>query len=103
MLGYPGVMIGTVPQPAGSFVVVVARSVAVLSGARVRRPSGMVMQRPSRRSRKRRDADYDESGLSVGTPDDHAAGAEAVAVAMKRALERMGPSRTARTLLKLNQ
>jgi molybdopterin-dependent oxidoreductase alpha subunit len=63
----------------------------------------MVMQRPSRRSRKRRDADYDESGLTVGTPDDHAAGAEAVAVAMKRALERMGPSRTARTLLKLNQ
>ena len=39
----------------------------------------------------------------MGAPEDHAAGPTAVAVSMKRALERMGPTRTARTLLALNQ
>ncbi|MCX5045798.1 FdhF/YdeP family oxidoreductase [Aldersonia sp. NBC_00410] len=47
--------------------------------------------------------DYEESDLTVGSPKDHAAGATAVAVSMKRALERMGPRRTAKTLLTLNQ
>jgi formate dehydrogenase major subunit len=45
----------------------------------------------------------DESGLRVGTPSDHAAGLKAVTVAMGRALGEMGPSRTTKTLLKLNQ
>ncbi len=52
---------------------------------------------------KRRRDDYDESGLTVEGAEDHAAGVTAVAVSMKRALERMGPTRSARTLLKLNQ
>ncbi|QJY49325.1 FdhF/YdeP family oxidoreductase [Pseudonocardia broussonetiae] len=52
---------------------------------------------------ERRTTDYDESDLRVGEPEDWAAGATGVAVSMKRSLERMGPSRTARTLLKLNQ
>jgi formate dehydrogenase major subunit len=39
----------------------------------------------------------------VESQEDHAAGPTAVAVSMKRALERMGPTRTAQTLLKLNQ
>ena len=47
--------------------------------------------------------DLDERELHVGEPEDHAAGPTAVAVAMKRAVEQMGPVRTARTLLKLNQ
>lgn len=47
--------------------------------------------------------DYSEADLEVRSPEDHAVGATAVAVSMKRSLERMGPSRTARTLLKLNQ
>ncbi len=47
--------------------------------------------------------DIDESRLEVHGPKDEAAGATAVAVAMKRAVEEMGPVRTARTLLKLNQ
>jgi formate dehydrogenase major subunit len=45
----------------------------------------------------------DESGLSVEQPHDHAAGVTAVTVAMQRALKEMGPVRTARTLLRLNQ
>lgn len=45
----------------------------------------------------------DEPALTVRRPDDHAAGATAVAVSMKRALEQMGPTRTARTLGRLNQ
>ena len=52
---------------------------------------------------RRQTNDYDESQLRVGEPEDHAAGLTAVAVSMKRALERMGPVRTARTLLELNQ
>ncbi len=45
----------------------------------------------------------DESGLRVGPPEDHAAGLTAVGVAMTRAVTRMGPVRTGRTLLRLNQ
>ncbi len=52
---------------------------------------------------KRQTVDYDESDLTVEPREDHAAGPTAVAVSMKRSLERMGPKRTAQTLLKLNQ
>ena len=45
----------------------------------------------------------DETDLAVEQPHDHAAGLTAVTVAMKRALSQMGPTRTARTLLALNQ
>jgi molybdopterin-dependent oxidoreductase alpha subunit len=45
----------------------------------------------------------DESGLKVRAPHGHAAGVKAVRVAMGRALAQMGPSRTARTLLRVNQ
>ena len=44
-----------------------------------------------------------ESPLKVSEPDEHAAGVTAVAVTLKRSVERMGPRRAARTLLKLNQ
>ena len=47
--------------------------------------------------------DFSESDLRVGTPQHSAAGLKAVAVSMQRSLERMGPKRTAQTLLKLNQ
>jgi formate dehydrogenase major subunit len=47
--------------------------------------------------------DYTEADLEVESPKDHAAGATAVAVSMKRALGHMGAKRTAQTLLKLNQ
>ena len=52
---------------------------------------------------RREGVDFDESQMQVRGQQDHAAGPTAVAVSMKRSLERMGPSRTARTLLKLNQ
>jgi len=45
----------------------------------------------------------DEEELTVTEPEDHAAGVKAVAVSMRRSLQHMGPARTARTLLKLNQ
>ena len=45
----------------------------------------------------------DETDLEVEGPHDHAAGLTAVKVAMQRSLSQMGPSRTARTLLRLNQ
>src|SRR3954451_3889329 len=45
----------------------------------------------------------EEDELVVSEPNDHAAGVKAVAVSMGRALHHMGPARTARTLLKLNQ
>jgi molybdopterin-dependent oxidoreductase alpha subunit len=45
----------------------------------------------------------DESSLTVDHPHDHAAGLTAVKVAMERALQEMGPVRTTRTLLRLNQ
>ena len=53
--------------------------------------------------RRRRTTDVDEMQLRVGAPEDHAAGLKAVTVSAKRSLERMGPARTARTWLKLNQ
>ena len=43
------------------------------------------------------------SRLRVSEPDEHAAGVTGIAVALKRSVERMGPRRSARTLLKLNQ
>ena len=55
------------------------------------------------KGKKRQRTDYDESGLQVHPPEDHAAGPTAVAVSMKRSLERMGTARTVRTLLRLNQ
>ena len=45
----------------------------------------------------------DESRLTVRPPRDHAAGVEAVAVALGRAVGQMGPGRTARALGRLNQ
>ncbi|MCW0214524.1 MAG: molybdopterin-dependent oxidoreductase, partial [Pseudonocardia sp.] len=53
--------------------------------------------------KKRQTVDPGEAGLEIRPQEDHAAGPTAVAVSMKRALERMGPVRTARTLLALNQ
>ena len=47
--------------------------------------------------------DQVEPGLKVGPPVDHAAGVRAVAISMKQAVEQMGPTRTAKTLLRLNQ
>jgi molybdopterin-dependent oxidoreductase alpha subunit len=52
---------------------------------------------------KRQRNDYDEADLTVSAPEDHAAGPTAVAVSLKRSLQHMGPVRTARTLLQLNQ
>ncbi len=54
-------------------------------------------------SRKPPVKDIDESELEVGGSAHAAAGVTAVAVSMKRGIEQMGVSRTARTLLKLNQ
>ncbi len=45
----------------------------------------------------------DESDLRVEAPHDHAAGVKAVKVALQRAVGEMGPVRTARSLLRLNQ
>ncbi|MGW0174745.1 FdhF/YdeP family oxidoreductase [Rhodococcus sp. NPDC003322] len=47
--------------------------------------------------------DIDESQLVVTHPKDHAAGVEAVAVSLQRAVEQMGTVRTAQTLTRLNQ
>jgi molybdopterin-dependent oxidoreductase alpha subunit len=58
------------------------------------------MNRMSRRPPRR---DIDESNLDVSGSAHAAAGATAVAVSMKRAVEQMGVVRAARTLLKLNQ
>ena len=49
------------------------------------------------------DQDIDEDDLEVHHRKQAAAGVPAVLVSMKRSLEQMGPSRTARTLLRLNQ
>src|SRR6476620_3695195 len=49
------------------------------------------------------EGDYSEADLVVKGQEDHAAGPTAVAVSMKRSLDRMGVKRTAQTLLKLNQ
>ena len=47
--------------------------------------------------------DPSDEWLRVGPAQDHAAGPTAVAVSMNRSLRRMGPVRTAQTLLRLNQ
>jgi formate dehydrogenase major subunit len=54
-------------------------------------------------SRRAPSRDIDEAELKVGEAESSAAGVTAVAVAMKRAVEQMGPVRSARTLLRLNQ
>src|SRR6476660_2165792 len=54
-------------------------------------------------SRKPPSRDIDESDLEVEGSAHAAAGVTAVAVSMKRALEQMGPLRSAKALLKLNQ
>jgi molybdopterin-dependent oxidoreductase alpha subunit len=51
----------------------------------------------------RRAREADETKIAIAQPDDHAAGMPGVAVALKRAVEKMGTRRSARTLLKLNQ
>src|SRR5689334_23171369 len=48
-------------------------------------------------------ADIDENEIHVSKRKKAAVGLPGIAVAMKRSLEEMGPLRTARTLLKLNQ
>ncbi len=64
-------------------------------------PTGYSGSMPIRRSSPL--ADIDENDVEVGDPKNAAAGVTAVAVTMKRSIERMGLARTARTLLKLNQ
>jgi molybdopterin-dependent oxidoreductase alpha subunit len=51
----------------------------------------------------RKSANDDESKIDISEPDDHAAGISGVAVGLKRSVQKMGPRRSARTLLKLNQ
>jgi formate dehydrogenase major subunit len=53
--------------------------------------------------RRAREHEIDEADVEVGDPSKAAAGPKAVAIAMKRAVEHMGVTRSARTLLKLNQ
>ncbi|HWM72236.1 MAG TPA: molybdopterin-dependent oxidoreductase, partial [Nocardioides sp.] len=48
-------------------------------------------------------ADIDEKDVEVGRPKQSAAGIPGIAVAMKRTIDSMGVTRTARSLLKLNQ
>jgi formate dehydrogenase major subunit len=50
-----------------------------------------------------RKARGDEAKIGISEPDDHAAGIPGVAVGLKRSVQKMGPRRAARTLLKLNQ
>ena len=45
----------------------------------------------------------DEAKIDIAEPHDHAAGISGVAVGLKRSVQKMGPRRAARTLLKLNQ
>jgi molybdopterin-dependent oxidoreductase alpha subunit len=54
-------------------------------------------------SRRPPSRDVDENDLEIDEASHAAAGATAVAVAMKRAVEQMGVARSARTLLRLNQ
>jgi molybdopterin-dependent oxidoreductase alpha subunit len=49
------------------------------------------------------DADYDEHAVAVTGPEHEAAGVKAVMVSMQRALDQMGPIRTAAALSRLNQ
>src|SRR5688572_3224810 len=58
------------------------------------------MDRMSRRTRER---EINEADVEVEEPKKAAAGVEAVAVALKRAVGAMGVTRTGRTLLRLNQ
>jgi formate dehydrogenase major subunit len=53
--------------------------------------------------RRARTHEIDEAAVEVGQPKRAAAGVEAVAVALKRAVLSMGVTRTSRSLLKLNQ
>ena len=48
-------------------------------------------------------ADIDENDIHVGDRKEVAVGLPAIAVSMKRSLDQMGATRTARTLLRLNQ
>ena len=48
-------------------------------------------------------ADYDEHAVTVGQPKTEAAGVRAVMVSLQRSLAAMGPVRTARAWLRLNQ
>src|SRR5215208_304404 len=50
-----------------------------------------------------RENEIDEASIEIEEPKKAAAGVEAVAVALKRAVQHMGVTRTARTLLRLNQ
>ena len=52
--------------------------------------------------RDRREVDSGDD-LRIRPQDEHAAGAKAVAISLRRSLREMGPTRTARTLTKLNQ
>jgi len=52
---------------------------------------------------ERAEANIDESKLTVGKPKKRAVGAPAVLRAMEMSLDQMGPTRTAKTLLKVNQ
>src|SRR5215207_5398755 len=60
------------------------------------------MSKPRRRYAPS-ELDVDVAELTVAEPDDHAAGVKAVAVSMRRSLHHMGPIRSLRTLVKLNQ
>jgi len=51
----------------------------------------------------RRSHGSDEAEVVVSEPGDHAAGIPGIAVALKRSVQKMGPRRSVRTLLKLNQ
>jgi molybdopterin-dependent oxidoreductase alpha subunit len=51
----------------------------------------------------RRSGEADEAKIAISEPDDHAAGIPGVAVGLKRSVQQMGPRRSARALLKLNQ
>ncbi|GAA2131018.1 FdhF/YdeP family oxidoreductase [Nocardioides bigeumensis] len=53
--------------------------------------------------RRARLDEIDEADVRVGEPKRSAAGAEAVAVSLRRAVEQLGPVRSGRALLKLNQ
>jgi molybdopterin-dependent oxidoreductase alpha subunit len=51
----------------------------------------------------RRAREADEAKIAIAEPHEHAAGIPGVAVALQRSVRKMGVSRSARTLLKLNQ
>jgi molybdopterin-dependent oxidoreductase alpha subunit len=51
----------------------------------------------------RRAGEADEAKIAIEQPHEHAAGISGIAVALERSVRKMGLSRSARTLLKLNQ